>query len=279
MADNELPWIRICKNGYSKRLRVINFTPVGKRGFTTIIREALEGDPAYFIMQDGDPIPLTATTLEPPEETESVAYDGTLIDADGNPLDTDIRGLKLSQPPINTDAAMLAARAWSLDQLVDNSLPDITVPTNVVSGTSPDVSIVKDPNRNPADWTKFDANDDNATVLRPEPGRLAQWSNEQIRVLQQTTLQEFMMSTGLPPQDAPILDTLGSATQSLISNRESFVSNTYVIKQDVTAVFHALGVELEWEMAFPQTASDIASIGDAYGKGLDSSILRDYQVV
>lgn len=279
MPDFELPWIRICKNGYSKRLRVINFTPIGKRGFVTIIREALEGDPAYFIMQDGDPIPLSATTLEPPEQVESVAYDGTLIDEDGNRIDTNIRGLKLSQPPINTDAIMLATRAWTLDMLVDNSLPDITVPTNVVSGTSPDVSIVKDPNRNPADWTKFDANDDNSTVLRPEPSRLAQWSNEQIRVLQQTTLQEFMMSTGLPPQDAPILDTLGSTTQSLISNRESFVSNTYIIKQDVTAVFNALGIELEWEMAFPQTASDIASIGDAYGKGLDSSILRDYQVV
>lgn len=279
MSDTELPWIRICKNSYAKRLRVSNFTPIGKRGFTELLREAMEGDPVFFIMQDGDPIPLTATTLDPPENTDGVAYDGRLIDADGNPIDTAIHGLKLSQPPINTDAIMLATRAWSLDRLVDNSLPDITVPTNVVSGTSPDVSIVKDPNRNPADWTKFDANDDNTTVLRPEPSRLAQWSNEQIRVLQQTTLQEFMMSTCLPPQDAPILDTLGSTTQSLISNRESFVSNTYIIKQDVSAVFQALGIELDWEITFPQTASDIASIGDAYGKGLNSDLLKDYQVV
>ena len=115
MADNELPWIRICKNGYAKRLRVINFTPIGKRGFTTIIREALEGDPAYFIMQDGDPIPLSATTLEPPEQAESVAYDGRPIDEDGNAIDTNIRGLKLSQPPINTDAVMLGMRAWTLN--------------------------------------------------------------------------------------------------------------------------------------------------------------------
>ena len=87
------------------------------------------------------------------------------------------------------------------------------------------------------------------------------------------------METGLPPQDAQSLDTLGAATQSLVSNRESFVSRIYVIKQDLNAVFEPLGIKLDYELTFPQTAQDIASIGDAYGKGADADILKKYQVV
>ena len=153
------------------------------------------------------------------------------------------------------------------------------LPEPVVVGTSPDVVIKADPNKNPANWTKFDANDDHDTIVRPEVKRLSQWDNGQLKTLLQNTVLSFQMETGLPPQDAQVLDTLGATTQSLVSNRESFVSRVCVIKQDLNAVFESLGIKLDYELTFPQTAQDIASIGDAYGKGADADILKKYQVV
>lgn len=276
----QFPWVRLCQNAYSKRLRVSNFDPLGKRGFTEIIRNAVLGETVYFVMQDERPVPVANLTDDYNlEGVENVAWNGLLLGADNEVIDTPVRALTLSAPPITDYAVLLAARANSLDMLISGRLDDLSVPTNVVSGTSPDVDIVKDEKRDSGQWVKFDANEDNTTVIRPEPKRMEQWDNEQVRVLQQLTLQEFMMETSLPPQDAPILDTLSTSTQSLISNRESFVSSTYIIKQDVEAVFGELGIQLDWEITFPQTASDIASIGDAYGKGLDANILKDYQVV
>lgn len=153
------------------------------------------------------------------------------------------------------------------------------LPEPVVVGTSPDVVIKADPSKSASDWTKFDANDDHDTIVRPEVKRLSQWDNGQLKTLLQNTALSFQMETGLPPQDAQILDTLGATTQSLVSNRESFVSRTYIIKQDLNAVFEPLGITLDYELTFPQTAQDIASIGDAYGKGADSDVLKKYQVV
>ena len=50
------PWIELVKNAYSMRVRVNNFSAVGKRSFTRILSKAVGGVNSYFLMQDGDPL-------------------------------------------------------------------------------------------------------------------------------------------------------------------------------------------------------------------------------
>lgn len=275
------PWIELIKNAYSMRVRVTNFSAVGKRSFSRILAKAVGGSKSFFIMQDGDPLSvdyLPASSL-PLSKVTAVGLDGRCYDNDANEVDENLRCLTLSHPPVTDQAILLAQRAMVIERLISQNLEHLMLPEPVVVGTSPDVVIKADPNKNPANWTKFDANDDHETIVRPEVKRLSQWDNGQLKTLLQSTALSFQMETGLPPQDAPILDTLGAATQSLVSNRESFVSRVYLIKQDLNAVFESLDVALDYELTFPQTAQDIASIGDAYGKGADAGILKKYQVV
>ena len=50
------PWIELVKNAYSMRVRVTNFSAVGKRSFTRILSKAIGGVKTYLHMQDGDPL-------------------------------------------------------------------------------------------------------------------------------------------------------------------------------------------------------------------------------
>ena len=275
------PWIELVKNAYAMRVRVTNFSAVGKRSFTRILGKAVGGINSYFLMQDGDP--LSADYL-PSEDLDldkvaAVGLDGRCYDENAEEINENLRCLTLSHAPVTDQAVLLAQRAMVIEGLISQNLEHLMLPEPVVDGTSPDVVIKTDPSKNASDWTKFDANDDHDTIVRPEVKRLSQWDNGQLKTLLQNTALSFQMETGLPPQDAQILDTLGATTQSLVSNRESFVSRIYVIKQDLNAVFEPLGITLDYELTFPQTAQDIASIGDAYGKGADADILKKYQVV
>lgn len=275
------PWIELVKNAYAMRVRVTNFSAVGKRSFTRILAKAVGGVNSYFLMQDGDPLSadyLPSADL-PLEKVAAVGLDGRCYDENAEEINENLRCLTLSHAPVTDQAVLLAQRAMVIEGLISQNLEHLMLPEPVVVGTSPDVVIKADPNKNPANWTKFDANDDHDTIVRPEVKRLSQWDNGQLKTLLQNTVLSFQMETGLPPQDAQILDTLGATTQSLVSNRESFVSRIYIIKQDLNAVFEPLGITLDYELTFPQTAQDIASIGDAYGKGADADILKKYQVV
>lgn len=275
------PWIELVKNAYSMRVRVTNFSAVGKRSFTRILSKAVGGAKSYFLMQDGDPLSVDylPDSALPLDKVTAVGLDGRCYDGNAEEIDENLRCLTLSHPPVTDQAILLAQRAMVIERLISQNLEHLMLPEPVVVGTSPDVVIKADPNKNPSNWTKFDANDDHDTIVRPEVKRLSQWDNGQLKTLLQNTALSFQMETGLPPQDAQILDTLGASTQSLVSNRESFVSRIYVIKQDLNAIFEPLGVSLDYELTFPQTAQDIASIGDAYGKGADFAILKKYQVV
>lgn len=275
------PWIELVKNAYSMRIRVTNFSAVGKRSFTRILSKAVGGANSYFLMQDGDPL---STDYLPSEDLQlekvtAVGLDGRCYDENANEINENLRCLTLSHAPVTDQAVLLAQRAMVIEALISKNLEHLMLPEPVVVGTSPDVVIKSDPSKSVSDWTKFDANDDHDTIVRPEVKRLSQWDNGQLKTLLQNTVLSFQMETGLPPQDAQVLDTLGATTQSLVSNRESFVSRVYVIKQDLNAVFESLGIALDYELTFPQTAQDIASIGDAYGKGANADILKKYQVV
>lgn len=275
------PWIELVKNAYSMRIRVTNFSAVGKRSFTRLLSKAVGGANSYFLMQDGDPL---STDYLPSEDLQldkitAVGLDGRCYDENANEINENLRCLTLSHAPVTDQAVLLAQRAMVIETLISKNLEHLMLPEPVVVGTSPDVVIKTDPSKNASDWTKFDANDDHDTIVRPEVKRLSQWDNGQLKTLLQNTVLSFQMETGLPPQDAQVLDTLGATTQSLVSNRESFVSRIYVIKQDLNAVFESLGISLDYELTFPQTAQDIASIGDAYGKGADAGILKKYQVI
>lgn len=275
------PWIELVKNAYAMRARVTNFSAVGKRSFTRILGKAVGGINSYFLMQDGDPL---STDYLPTEglhldKVAAVGLDGRCYDENAEEINENLRCLTLSHPPVTDQAILLAQRAMVIEGLISQNLEHLMLPEPVVVGTSPDVVIRTDPSKSASDWTKFDANDDHDTIVRPEVKRLSQWDNGQLKTLLQNTVLSFQMETGLPPQDAQILDTLGATTQSLVSNRESFVSRIYVIKQDLNAIFEPMGVTLDYEITFPQTAQDIASIGDAYGKGADADILKKYQVV
>lgn len=275
------PWIELVKNAYSMRIRVTNFSAVGKRSFTRILSKAVGGANSYFVMQDGDPLStdyLTSEDLQL-EKVTAVGLDGRCYDENANEINENLRCLTLSHAPVTDQAVLLAQRAMVIEALISKNLEHLMLPEPVVVGTSPDVVIKSDPSKSASDWTKFDANDDHDTIVRPEVKRLSQWDNGQLKTLLQNTVLSFQMETGLPPQDAQVLDTLGATTQSLVSNRESFVSRVYVIKQDLNAVFDSLGITLDYELTFPQTAQDIASIGDAYGKGANADILKKYQVV
>lgn len=275
------PWIELVKNAYSMRVRVSNFSAVGKRSFTRILAKAVGGTKSYFLMQDGDPLSVDYIPSAdlPLSKITAVGLDGRCYDENAEEVDENLRCLSLSHPPVTDQAILLAQRAMVIEHLISQNLEHLLLPEPVVVGTSPDVVIKTDPNKNPANWTKFDANDDHDTIVRPEVKRLSQWDNGQLKTLLQNTALSFQMETGLPPQDAQILDTLGASTQSLVSNRESFVSRIYVIRQDLNAVFEPLGITLDYDLTFPQTAQDIAAIGDAYGKGADAAILKKYQVV
>lgn len=275
------PWIELVKNAYSMRIRVTNFSAVGKRSFTRILSKAVGGANSYFLMQDGDPL---STDYLPSEDLQlekvtAVGLDGRCYDENANEINENLRCLTLSHAPVTDQAVLLAQRAMVIEALISKNLEHLMLPEPVVVGTSPDVVIKSDPSKSASDWTKFDANDDHDTIVRPEVKRLSQWDNGQLKTLLQNTVLSFQMETGLPPQDAQVLDTLGATTQSLVSNRESFVSRVYIIKQDLNAVFESLGIALDYELTFPQTAQDIASIGDAYGKGANADILKKYQVV
>lgn len=275
------PWIELVKNAYSMRVRVTNFSAVGKRSFTRILSKAVGGAKSYFLMQDGDPLSTDYIPFEDLqlEKVAAVGLDGRCYDENTNEINENLRCLTLSHAPVTDQAVLLAQRAMVIEGLISKNLEHLMLPEPVVVGTSPDVVIKTDPSKSASDWTKFDANDDHDTIVRPEVKRLSQWDNGQLRTLLQNTALSFLMETGLPPQDAQVLDTLSATTQSLVSNRESFVSRIYAIKQDLGAVFDSLGITLDYELTFPQTAQDIASIGDAYGKGADADILKKYQVV
>ena len=156
------PWIELVKNAYSMRVRVTNFSAVGKRSFTRILSKAVGGVNSYFLMQDGDPL---STDYLPSEDLQlekvsAVGLDGRCYDENANEINENLRCLTLSHAPVTDQAVLLAQRAMVIEGLISKNLEHLMLPEPVVVGTSPDVVIKTDPSKSASDWTKFDANDD-----------------------------------------------------------------------------------------------------------------------
>lgn len=161
------PWIELVKNAYAMRVRVTNFSAVGKRSFTRILSKAVGGVNSYFLMQDGDPLStdyLPSADLQL-EKVAAVGLDGRCYDENAEEIDENLRCLTLSHAPVTDQAVLLAQRAMVIEGLISQNLEHLMLPEPVVVGTSPDVVIKTDPNKNPASWTKFDANDDHDTIV------------------------------------------------------------------------------------------------------------------
>lgn len=137
------PWIELVKNAYSMRIRVTNFSAVGKRSFTRILSKAVGGANSYFLMQDGDPL---STDYLPSEDLQlekvaAVGLDGRCYDENANEINENLRCLTLSHAPVTDQAVLLAQRAMVIEALISKNLEHLMLPEPVVVGTSPDVVI------------------------------------------------------------------------------------------------------------------------------------------
>lgn len=219
-------------------------------------------------------------------------YSGRCFDADNN-LIPDIFCLQLADPIIDEKVRRYASQAAAYDSNILAALPDIVKPTKVVTGLSNDTQIRSKPKsgtnagagsaegasaEDATGYTSFPYSEaqSSRTPVVPKAEVLGpQWDTDKMRGYLASVMLEFLGLVNVPPVDFPEVGTLSQQTQSLVSNREPFVSRMKRIRAEVDAVFDRAGIpELSWELPFPYTPQDIASIGDANGKGVNSETLR-----
>lgn len=348
-SKDYFPWVRDAALSYQKRIRVLNFSKLGKRMFSEIVYYAVLGERVPFVYdsQLDAPIPLRfinetgADIILAGEGFNSVGFDGTVYDGEGNPIEEfgglPLRCVSLSHAPITPAAVEYAGRAYSIDGIVNQSLPRLVAPETWLTGTSPNVQIQQDSSQDPNMVRNINANGDESQPIVPQVKNLAQWNNDELITIQKQTAFQFLTETTIPPQDLSALDTLGIATESLIAHREGFVSRAAVIKQELDAVFESIptlkpymkteqqsvsaatgetttgnetsgldsvpdvpddnsndkklsvpGVTLRtvttevkglvYDSLFPYSPQDIASLGDAFGKGLNQSVVNQFNL-
>lgn len=238
----------------------------------------------HVIVSANDPV-MVDTIADPDKKPDisqvnDISYDGSCYDGDGNII-PGLYCLQLIRPPVNQQAMLVAARALDFDLRLGHSLGNIMVPRPVVTGTSPDVEIKVAGDKDPNDFTNFsyDRVQAGGQVVVPQAKYMEQWDTDKLTTLLTLTAYEMIGETKNSPVDFPELATLGEQTQSLVSNREPFVSRAALIRAQVNGVFATAGVpELAWDSLFPYTPQDIASIGDALGKGATPQVLRRYNL-
>lgn len=238
----------------------------------------------HVIVSANDPV-MVDTIADPDKkpdisQVKDISYDGSCYDGDGKII-PGLYCLQLIRPPVNQQAMLVAARALDFDLRLGHSLGNIMVPRPVVTGTSPDVEIKVAGDKDPNDFTNFsyDRVQAGGQVVVPQAKYMEQWDTDKLTTLLTLTAYEMIGETKNSPVDFPELATLGEQTQSLVSNREPFVSRAALIRAQVNGVFATAGVpELAWDSLFPYTPQDIASIGDALGKGATPQVLRRYNL-
>jgi hypothetical protein len=250
----------------------------------------------YVIQSGVDPVDLSSLKNdEYAERLSSVANvgatNGVCYDDKDNPIDG-IWCLFLPNPPVSDSACNIAQSVMDINAYVNSNLDRILVPNRYAANTDPETewderkpdskhdtgapSVEPDP-RSPRKLTHVDSAGAGTPAITL--GQFAQWDNTQIQAMKQAKALEFMGETNIPPSDLPELQTLSLTAQSLVSNREPYVSRVAAIKAQVEAVFQSAGVpELQWDILFPYTPQDIASIGDALGKGATPQVLSQYQL-
>lgn len=238
----------------------------------------------HVIVSAKDPV-MVDTIADPDKipdisQVKDISYDGSCYDGDGKII-PGLYCLQLVRPPVNQQAMLIAARAFDFDLRLGHSLGNIMVPRPVVTGTSPDVEIKVAGDKDPNDFTNlsYDRVQAGGQVVVPQAKYMEQWDTDKLTALLTLTAYEMIGETKNSPVDFPELATLGEQTQSLMSNREPFVSRAALIRAQVNGVFATAGVpELAWDSLFPYTPQDIASIGDALGKGATPQVLRRYNL-
>ena len=238
----------------------------------------------HVIVSANDPV-MVDTIADPDKipdtsQVKNISYDGSCYDNDGKII-PGLYCLQLIRPPVNQQAMLVAARAFDFDLRLGHSLGNIMTPRPVVTGTSPDVEIKVAKDKDPNDFTNFsyDRVQAGGQVVVPQAKYMEQWDTDKLTTLLTLTAYEMIGETKNSPVDFPELATLGEQTQSLVSNREPFVSRCALIRAQVNGVFATAGVpELAWDSLFPYTPQDIASIGDALGKGATPQVLRRYNL-
>jgi hypothetical protein len=238
----------------------------------------------HVIVSANDPVMVDTITdqdkIPDISQVKDISYDGSCYDGDGKII-PGLYCLQLIRPPVNQQAMLIAARAFDFDLRLGHSLGNIMVPRPVVTGTSPDVEIKVAQDKDPNDFTNFsyDRVQAGGQVVVPQAKYMEQWDTDKLTTLLTLTAYEMIGETKNSPVDFPELSTLGEQTQSLVSNREPFVSRCALIRAQVNGVFATAGVpELAWDSLFPYTPQDIASIGDALGKGATPQVLRRYNL-
>ena len=238
----------------------------------------------HVIISANDPV-MVDTIADPDQKPDisqvnNISYDGSCYDGDGKVI-PGLYCLQLIRPPVNQQAMLVAARAFDFDLRLGHSLGNIMIPRPVVTGTSPDVEIKVSGDKDPNDFTNFsyDRVQAGGQVVVPQVKYMEQWDTDKLTKLLTLTAYEMIGETKNSPVDFPELATLGEQTQSLVSNREPFVSRAALIRAQVNGVFATAGVpELAWDSLFPYTPQDIASIGDALGNGATPQVLRRYNL-
>ena len=238
----------------------------------------------HVIISANDPV-MVDTIADPDKmpdtsQVKNISYDGSCYDDNGKII-PGLYCLQLIRPPVNQQAMLVAARALDFDLRLGHSLGNIMTPRPVVTGTSPDVEIKVAGDKDPNDFTNFsyDRVQAGGQVVVPQAKYMEQWDTDKLTTLLTLTAYEMIGETKNSPVDFPELATLGEQTQSLVSNREPFVSRAALIRAQVNGVFATAGVpELAWDSLFPYTPQDIASIGDALGKGATPQVLRRYNL-
>ena len=238
----------------------------------------------HVIISANDPV-MVDTIADPDKvpdvsQVKNISYDGSCYDDNGKVI-PGLYCLQLIRPPVNQQAILVAGRAFDFDLRLGHSLGNIMTPRPVVTGTSPDVEIKVAGDKDPNDFTNFsyDRVQGGGQAVVPQAKYLEQWDTEKLTTLLTLTAYEMIGETKNSPVDFPELATLGEQTQSLVSNREPFVSRASLIRAQINGVFATAGIpELAWDSLFPYTPQDIASIGDALGKGATPQVLRRYNL-
>lgn len=250
---------------------------------------------SYTIQSSTDPVAIDSI-LDPTDKyaalvdiVDNIGTDGKCYDDKGKEI-PGLYCLSLSEPPYSFKADALAARAESIDGFVGSNLDVLLIPQRYAANTDPDTDWEersqedKDAHR-PSGTLKskirelihFDQYPKNTHSITT--GQYPQWDTSKITEVLSLTAQQFMVETSIPPVDFPVLQTLNINSGSLISNREPFISRVAALKMQINAIFQTAGIpELQWDMTFPYTPSDIASIGDAAGKGINADTLRKYNL-
>jgi len=298
MTDSE-EWVRdcICRDGYA----ISKDNPYGKRFATTSRNKLGLRSTAKYVKKLGATIRVLEVNdekrFQPYREAfendmqdpgamqdlvSRIAYtgfDGQCYDSDHKRIDA-IYALKLSGYPITGAARAIANRAEIFDRYMLAYMRNMIVPERFIVGTEKDVQVEqrKQRERSSGDVTTIPVTDTKTGQVVPKYDFLPQWDNEKVSQYLEFTANEFVGETKVPPVDFPELGTLSQTTQSLVANREAFVSRILSFKAQVEAVFDSAGIpELSWQSTFPYTPQDIASIGDAAGKGVNADALRNYQ--